>query len=114
MLFRSALTQATLQDMCEHPHGHALAAQMMKEAQAVAEHLGITFRVPLDRRIEGARKVGKHKTSMLQDVEGGKSMEIDVLLTAVREIGANVGVATPNIDALLGLARLFARVKGLY
>ncbi len=83
----SALTHATLQDICEHPHGHALAAQMMQEAQAVAEHLGITFRVPLEKRIEGARKVGKHKTSMLQDVEAGRPIEIDALVGSVVELG---------------------------
>ena len=83
----SALTHATLQDICEDPYGKALAAQMMREAQAVAEHLGITFRVPLDKRIEGARKVGKHKTSMLQDVEAGRPIEIDALVGSVVELG---------------------------
>ena len=96
----SALTHATLQDICEDPHGHALAAQMMKEAQAVAEHLGITFRVPLEKRIEGARKVGKHKTSMLQDVEAGRAIEIDALVGSVVELGDLTGIPVPTIRAV--------------
>ena len=61
---------------------------MMREAQAVAEKLGITFRVTLDKRIEGAEKVGKHKTSMLQDVEAGRALEVDALVGSVCELGA--------------------------
>jgi 2-dehydropantoate 2-reductase len=61
-----------------------------------------------------ARKLGAFKTSMLQDVEAGKPLEIDVLLTAVREIAGHVGIATPNLDALLGVTRVFARTRGLY
>jgi len=102
----SALTHATLQDICEHPHGHALAAQMMKEAQAVAEHLGITFRVPLEKRIEGARKVGKHKTSMLQDVEAGRPIEIDALVGSVVELGELTGIPVPTIKAVFQAAKL--------
>ena len=102
----SALTQATLQDMCEHPHGHQLATQMMKEAQAVAEHLGITFRVPLERRIEGARKVGRHKTSMLQDVEAGRPVEIDALVGSVVELGDLTGIPVPTIRAIYQAVKL--------
>jgi 2-dehydropantoate 2-reductase len=102
----SALTHATLQDMCAHPHGHALAAQMMKEAQAVAEHLGITFRVPLEKRIEGARKVGKHKTSMLQDVEAGRAVEIDALVGSVVELGELTGIPVPTIKAIFQAVKL--------
>ncbi|HQZ46005.1 MAG TPA: 2-dehydropantoate 2-reductase [Usitatibacteraceae bacterium] len=102
----SALTHATLQDICEHPHGRALAAQMMGEAQAVAEKLGITFRVPLDKRIEGARKVGKHKTSMLQDVEAGRPIEIDALVGSVVEMGEIAGVPVPAIKAIFQAAKL--------
>jgi 2-dehydropantoate 2-reductase len=102
----SALTHATLQDMCEHPHGRALAAQMMAEAQAVAEHLGITFRVPLDKRIEGARKVGKHKTSMLQDVEAGRPIEVDALVGSVVELGDLTGIPVPTIRAIFQAAKL--------
>jgi 2-dehydropantoate 2-reductase len=102
----SALTHATLQDICEHPHGKELATQMMKEAQAVAEHLGITFRVPLEKRIEGARKVGKHKTSMLQDVEAGRPIEIDALVGSVVELGDLTGIPVPTIRAVFQAAKL--------
>jgi len=102
----SALTHATLQDICEHPHGRELAAQMMREAQAVGEKLGITFRVPLDKRIEGARKVGKHKTSMLQDVEEGRPLEIDALVGSVVELGVLAGVPTPTVTAIYRAVKL--------
>ncbi|MBL0143880.1 MAG: 2-dehydropantoate 2-reductase [Betaproteobacteria bacterium] len=102
----SALTHATLQDICEHPQGYALAAQMMKEAQAVAEKLGITFRVPLEKRIEGARKVGKHKTSMLQDVEAGRPIEVDALVGSVVELGELAQVPVPTIKAVFLAAKL--------
>ncbi len=102
----SALTHATLQDICENPHGNALASQMMREAQAVAEKLGITFRVPLEKRIEGARKVGKHKTSMLQDVEAGRPIEVDALVGSVVEMGEIAGVPTPTIRAIYQAAKL--------
>ncbi len=105
----SALTHATLQDICEDPYGKELASQMMKEAQAVAEHLGITFRVPLEKRIEGARKVGKHKTSMLQDVEAGREPEIDALVGSVVELARLTDTPTPHIDAVHGLVKLLAR-----
>ncbi|NIP68992.1 MAG: oxidoreductase, partial [Planctomycetales bacterium] len=64
-------------DICQNPDGRELAATMMTEAQAVARHLGISFRVPLEKRIAGAERVGKHKTSMLQDVEAGKALETE-------------------------------------
>ena len=102
----SALTHATLQDICEDPYGKELAAQMMMEAQAVAEHLGITFRVPLEKRIEGARKVGKHKTSMLQDVEAGRPIEIDALVGSVVELGDLTGIPVPTIRAIFQAAKL--------
>jgi len=105
----SALTHATLAGICEDPHGRALATQMMREAQAVAEKLGITFRVPLEKRIEGAAKVGHHKTSMLQDVEAGRSIEIDALVGAVVELGELTNVPTPTIRAVYQAAKLLDR-----
>jgi 2-dehydropantoate 2-reductase len=105
----SALTHATLVDICEDPHGRELAAQMMREAQAVAEKFGITFRVTLDKRIEGAAKVGKHKTSMLQDVEAGRSLELDALVGSVVELGQLAGVPTPTIAAIWRAAKLLDR-----
>lgn len=104
----SALTHATLVDICEHSHGRALATSMMQEAQAVGEKLGASFRVPLEKRIEGAAKVGKHKTSMLQDVEAGREIEVDALVGAVVELGARAGVPTPTITAVYQASKLLA------
>ena len=86
----------------------------MTEAREVAQALGVQFRISLEQRIAGAQAVGAHKTSMLQDVEAGRPIELDALVTVVQEIAQRVGVATPNIDALLGLARLHGQVRGLY
>ncbi|MFO0113563.1 MAG: 2-dehydropantoate 2-reductase [Betaproteobacteria bacterium] len=104
----SALTHATLVDICENPFGRALATNMMREAQAVAEKLGASFRVPLEKRIEGAAKVGKHKTSMLQDVEAGREIEIDALVGAVVELGIRAAVPTPTIQAVYQASKLLA------
>jgi 2-dehydropantoate 2-reductase len=109
----SALTHATLVDICEHPQGRALATRMMQEAQAVAEALGAGFRVPLEKRIEGAAKVGKHKTSMLQDVEAGRELEMDALIGAVVELGQRAGVATPTITAIYQATALLAATMKL-
>ena len=104
----SALTHATLVHICENPFGRALATNMMREAQAVAEKLGASFRVPLEKRIEGAAKVGKHKTSMLQDVEAGREIEIDALVGAVVELGIRAAVPTPTIQAVYQASKLLA------
>jgi len=79
----SALSRATLASICQYPPSRAIAAAMMTEAQSVAHQLGVKFRVPLEKRIAGAEKVGHHKTSMLQDVEGARTLEIDALLGSV-------------------------------
>jgi 2-dehydropantoate 2-reductase len=105
----SALTHATLVDICQLPLTRDLARNMMLEAQAVAERLGITFRVDVERRIAGAEKVGKHKTSMLQDVESGRDPEIDALVGSVIELGRLVEVSTPHIAALYALVKLLAQ-----
>ncbi len=105
----SALTHSTLVDICQFPLTRELAANMMREAQAVASRLGITFRVSLEKRIAGAERVGKHKTSMLQDVEGGRDPEIDALVGSVIEIGKIVGEPTPHIEAVYALVKLLAR-----
>ena len=86
----------------------------MLEAQAIAESLGAKFRVDVERRIEGARKVGAHKTSMLQDLERGRPVEIDPLITVVQEMGRMTGIATPALDAVLALVAQRTRVAGLY
>jgi 2-dehydropantoate 2-reductase len=110
----SALTGATLDTICAEPGTRAIARSMMREAQAIAERLGIRFRVDLERRIDGAGKVGAHKTSMLQDLERGRPLEIDALVTVVQELGRLVGVATPSLDAVLGLIQQRAETSGLY
>ena len=110
----SALTGATLVEIAEDPGTRAAARAMMVEAQAIGEKLGVRFPVDVDRRIEGARAVGAHKTSMLQDLELGRPLEIDALVTAVQELGRLTGVATPAIDIVLGLVRQRARLVGCY
>ena len=105
----SALTHATLVDVCQDPTTRELAGNMMREAQAIGEKLGATFRVPLEKRIAGAEKVGKHKTSTLQDVEAGRAIEIDALIGSVKELGELTGVATPHIDAVYALMTLLAK-----
>src|SRR6195256_1225398 len=110
----SALTHATLDVICTDPATRALSKAMMLEAQAIAESFGVKFRVDVERRIEGARKVGAHKTSMLQDLERGRPMEIDPLVTVVQEMGRLTRVPTPAIDAVLALIVQRARVAELY
>jgi 2-dehydropantoate 2-reductase len=105
----SSLTHSTLQDICEFPLSRALAASMMGEAQEIAHKLGITFRVSLEKRIAGAEKVGKHKTSMLQDIEAGRAPEIDALVGSVVELGRLTQTPTPHIDTLYALVKLLAR-----
>ncbi len=105
----SALTHSTLVDICRFPPARELAQAMMREAEAVANKLGVAFRVTLDKRIAGAEKVGKHKTSMLQDVEAGRDPEIDALVGAVIELGQLTGVPTPHIDTAYALVKLLGR-----
>jgi 2-dehydropantoate 2-reductase len=106
----SALTRATLQDICADPDGRELTAQMMREAQAVGEKLGVRFRVTLEKRIEGAARVGRHKTSMLQDTEAGRALEVEALVGAVVELGAIAGVPTPTITAVYRSTKLLDRM----
>jgi 2-dehydropantoate 2-reductase len=105
----SALSHSTLVDICQYPLTRELAVQMMQEAQTVANCLGIEFRVTLDKRIAGAEKVGKHKTSMLQDIEAGRGSEIDALVGAVVELGRLTGTPTPHIDTVYALVKLLDR-----
>ena len=110
----SVLTHATLDVMATEPGTRAMAKSMMLEAQAIGEKLGVRFGVDADRRIDGAAAVGAHKTSMLQDLEAGRTMEIDAMLGAVKEMGQLVGVETPVIDLVLALVKQRARVAGCY
>jgi 2-dehydropantoate 2-reductase len=105
----SSLSHSTLVDICQYPPSRDLAAAMMREAQAVAHKLGIEFRVTLEKRIAGAEKVGKHKTSMLQDVEAGRAPEIDALVGAVVELARLTDTSTPHIDTVYTLVKLLAR-----
>jgi 2-dehydropantoate 2-reductase len=105
----SALTHATLEDICRFGPTRALAAAMMTEAQTIAGKLGVTFRVSLEKRIAGAERVGAHKTSMLQDVEHGRALEIEALVGAVAELGRMTNTPTPNIDAVYALTCLLAK-----
>ena len=110
----SALTGATLDAIVADDGTRAVARAMMLEAQTIGERLGVRFGVDVDRRIAGAGAVGAHKTSMLQDLERGRPMEIDALVTAVQELGRLVEVPTPAIDVVLALVRQRARLAGCY
>jgi 2-dehydropantoate 2-reductase len=105
----SSLAHSTLVDICQYPLTRELAANMMREAQAVAHKLGIEFRVSIERRIAGAEKVGKHKTSMLQDIEAGRDPEIDALVGSVVELGRLTDTPTPHIDTAYALVKLLAK-----
>jgi 2-dehydropantoate 2-reductase len=102
----SALTHATLQDICRFPLSRELAARMMSEARSVGEKLGVEFKVSLDQRIAGAESVGAHKTSMLQDVEHGRGLELQALVGSVVELARITDTPTPTIDAIYAAAAL--------
>lgn len=110
----SALTHATLDVIAGDAGTRGVAKAMMLEAQTIAEKFGVKFRVDVERRIEGARKVGAHKTSMLQDLERNRAMEIDPLVTVVQEMGRLAEIPTPAIDTVLALTVQRAKVAGLY
>jgi len=101
----SSLTHGTLEGICQYPLTKELARNMMAEAQTIAEKLGVTFRVDIERRIAGAEKVGKHKTSMLQDLEAGRSLEIDALLGSVIELGKITNTPTPCLNTVFALTK---------
>jgi 2-dehydropantoate 2-reductase len=105
----SALSRATLASICQFPPSRAIAAAMMTEAQCVANKLGVTFRVSLEKRIAGAEKVGHHKTSMLQDVEAARTLEVEALLGSVVELARLTGTPTPHIDTVYALTKLLAK-----
>ena len=102
----SALARGTLAAICQYPPTRELARAMMTEAQAIATKLGISFRVPIEKRIAGAERVGHHKTSMLQDVEAGRALETDALLGSVIELGRMTDTPTPHLDAVFALTKL--------
>ena len=105
----SALTHATLEDICSFEPTRALAAQMMAEAQRVGEKLGVQFKISIDKRIAGAQAIGAHKTSMLQDIEAGKALELEALLGSVIELAQVVQEDTPVLQAVYALTRMLER-----
>ena len=110
----SVLTGGTLEEIAGDDDVRRLCRAMMTEARTVAETLGVRFAVDVDRRIDGAAAVGAHRTSMLQDLDQGRPVEIDALVTSVQELGRIVGHPTPTIDLVLALVRQKARLLGLY
>jgi 2-dehydropantoate 2-reductase len=110
----SALTGATTDRLLDDELLRSFCVTAMREAAAVGARIGCDVQQSAEDRFAVARKLGAFRTSMLQDVDAGRTLELDALVGAVREIGQRVGVATPAIDALFGLTRLFGRVRGLY
>jgi 2-dehydropantoate 2-reductase len=110
----SALTGSTLRAIVSDEATRSVARAMMLEAQAIGEKLGVRFPIDVERRIKGAGDVGEHKTSMLQDLERRRPMEIDALVTAVQELGRLTGQPTPTIDLVLALVRRLAIERGCY
>jgi 2-dehydropantoate 2-reductase len=110
----SALTHATLDIVATDAGTRAVAKNMMLEAQHIGHHFGANFRVDVERRINGAAGVGAHRTSMLQDLDKRRPLEIDALLTAVQEMGRLADVKTPYIDTVLALVQQMGRSNGVY
>ncbi len=110
----SALTHATLDVVATDPGTRAIAAGMMHEAETIARRIGVHFRVDIERRINGAASVGAHRTSMLQDLDKGRPIELDALLSVVQEMGRLVDVKTLTIDIVLALTKQMGRVAGVY
>ena len=108
----SALTGATLEQICNDQGTEAIVKEMMIEAKTIAEKLGAKINMSIEKRIDGARKVGAHKTSMLQDIEAGKPIEIDSIIVAVRELGELTNSPTPNINTILSLTIQKAKLVG--
>ncbi|MEK7820562.1 MAG: 2-dehydropantoate 2-reductase [Pseudomonadota bacterium] len=106
----SALSHATLAEICQFPETRQLAGAMMHEAQAVAEKLGVTFRHTVEKRIQGAEAVGAHKTSMLQDVEAGRSLETEALIGSILEMARLTDTPAPSIEAVYACVKLLNRM----
>jgi 2-dehydropantoate 2-reductase len=110
----SALTHATLDVLCTDPGTRAVARGMMLEAQQIAEKLGVKFPIDVERRIDGGAMVGAHRTSMWQDLDQGRPMEIDALVKSVQELGTLTNTPTPTLNTVLALIQLRAKSAGLY
>ena len=109
----SALTHATLDVLCTDSGTREVVRKMMLEAKSIAEKLGVKFPIDVERRIDGGAAVGAHRTSMLQDLDQGRPMEIDALVTSVQELGRITKTPTPTIDVVLSLINLRARSANL-
>jgi 2-dehydropantoate 2-reductase len=107
----SVLTRATLEQMCREPSVREVIRRLMTEAEAVATKLGVKFAMDIEKRIDAAERVGAHKTSMLQDLEQGRPLELDALVGSVSELGRLVDVPTPTLDAVLALVKLKMKVR---
>src|SRR6266540_516082 len=105
----SALTRATLVEIVQCPETRALAAEIMTEAESVAKRLGVDIGVSIEQRIEGAEKVGNHKTSMLQDVEAGRPLELEAIVGAVVELGGKMGLSLPGARSVYACVKLLAQ-----
>ena len=110
----SALTHATLDVLCTDPGTRAVARGMMLEAQQIGEKLGVKFPIDVERRIDGGAAVGAHRTSMWQDLDMGRPMEIDALVTSVQELGELTNTPTPTIDTVSALIKLRGKVADAY
>ncbi|MBO0806341.1 MAG: 2-dehydropantoate 2-reductase [Nocardiopsaceae bacterium] len=106
----SALTRATMAEICEHPGTGLMAARVMREILDIAARVGSRPRISIERRMRGAAGVGHHKTSMLQDLEAGKQLELDAVVTAVVEIADITGAEAPTLRAVHAAAELLAQV----
>jgi ketopantoate reductase/2-keto-4-pentenoate hydratase/2-oxohepta-3-ene-1,7-dioic acid hydratase in catechol pathway len=106
----SALTHATLVQICQFPETRHLAARMMEEAETIAKKLGVSFRVSIDKRIAGAESVGAHKTSMLQDVEAGRALETEALVGSILEMAKITDTPAPAIESVYALVKLLNKV----
>jgi 2-dehydropantoate 2-reductase len=104
----SALTGATLGELAGHPDAAALIREIMTESEAVARRLGLELPVSIEQRLAGAEKVGEHKTSMLQDLEAGRPLELDAIVGAVLELGDRLGLPMPATRAVYACTKLLA------
>jgi 2-dehydropantoate 2-reductase len=108
----SALTGATLEQMVRHPEVSAVVREIMAETEAVALRVGIELPVSIEQRMAGAEKVGAHKTSMLQDFEAGRPLELDAIVGGVVELAGKVGIAVPATRAVYGTVKLMDEIRG--
>ena len=103
-----------MRQICDDPETVRVVRLMMEEAKSIGEEIGVNFPFSIERRISGARAVGDHKTSMLQDIELGRLLEIDSIVGSVQELGKIVNVQTPTIDNVLALLKQRASIQGCY